>query len=139
MGNITVDLVDGTTPTGGAVSYASVVAQALGATACIITGAVGVAEALQIRCVCVCAEQTSTAAVVAWLSARCARHSACQVPAVGARRVCFCHARLTTITTPTVAGPEADLDVFGDAELYIVPANNTLTFEHSYAWWGEYR
>lgn len=54
--------------------------------------------------------------------------------------LCHCvqHTRPTTPTT-TVAGPEADLDVFGDAELYIVPANNTLTFEHSYAWWGEWQ
>lgn len=76
VGNITVDLVDGTTPTGGAVSYASVVAQALGASTCVVT----------------------------------------------------------------VAGPEADLDVFGDeAQLYVLPANETLTFEHTYTWWGHSR
>lgn len=39
---------------------------------------------------------------------------------------------------PAVAGPEADLDVFGDeAQLYVLPANETLTFEHTYTWWGE--
>jgi hypothetical protein len=36
-----------------------------------------------------------------------------------------------------VAGPEADVDVFGDAELYVIPANETLTFEHTYTWWGK--
>lgn len=37
-----------------------------------------------------------------------------------------------------MAGPEADLDVFGDAaQLYVLPANETLTFEHTYTWWGE--
>lgn len=37
----------------------------------------------------------------------------------------------------TAAGPDADLSVFDNHELYVVPANNTLTFEHSYTWWGE--
>lgn len=36
-----------------------------------------------------------------------------------------------------VAGPEADIEVFGDSELYIISANETLTFEHTYTWWGE--
>lgn len=39
-----------------------------------------------------------------------------------------------------MAGPEADIDVFGDSphtELYVIPANETLTFEHTYTWWGE--
>ncbi|WIA31289.1 hypothetical protein OEZ86_002191 [Tetradesmus obliquus] len=75
VGNITVDLVDGTTPTGGAVSYAAVVAQALKARACVVT----------------------------------------------------------------VAGPEADLAVFEGSELYAIRSNETLTFEHSYAWWGHSR
>lgn len=36
-----------------------------------------------------------------------------------------------------VAGPEADLKVFDDHRLYILPAKETLTFEHTYTWWGE--
>ncbi|KAF6255699.1 hypothetical protein COO60DRAFT_1285696 [Scenedesmus sp. NREL 46B-D3] len=75
VGNITVDLVDGTTPTGGAASYAAVVAQALKARSCVVT----------------------------------------------------------------VAGPEAELAVFEGSELYVIKANQTLTFEHTYAWWGHSR
>jgi hypothetical protein len=41
------------------------------------------------------------------------------------------------LVTGAVAGPEADVDVFGDAELYVIPANETLTFEHTYTWWGK--
>lgn len=37
----------------------------------------------------------------------------------------------------TAAGPDADLSVFDNHELHVVHANNTLTFEHSYTWWGE--
>ena len=37
----------------------------------------------------------------------------------------------------TAAGPDADLAVFKGHELHVVPTNNTLTFEHSYTWWGE--
>lgn len=36
-----------------------------------------------------------------------------------------------------VAGPEADLGVFEGSELYIIKANETLTFEHTYTWWGK--
>jgi hypothetical protein len=36
-----------------------------------------------------------------------------------------------------VAGPEADLDVFKGHTLYVIPAKETLTFEHTYTWWGE--
>ena len=38
----------------------------------------------------------------------------------------------------TAAGPDADLAVFSGHELHVVPTNSTLTFEHSYTWWGEY-
>jgi len=75
VGNITVDIVDGTTPTGGAVSYAAVLAKVLGLKACVVT----------------------------------------------------------------VAGPEADLDVFDGHTLYVIPAKETLTFEHTYTWWGHSR
>ena len=37
----------------------------------------------------------------------------------------------------TAAGPDADLAVFKGHELHVVPTNSTLTFEHSYTWWGE--
>ena len=37
----------------------------------------------------------------------------------------------------TAAGPDADLAVFSGHELHVVPTNRTLTFEHSYTWWGE--
>jgi hypothetical protein len=41
------------------------------------------------------------------------------------------------LQTCAVAGPEADTEVFGESELYVIPANETLTFEHTYTWWGE--
>lgn len=51
---------------------------------------------------------------------------------------CRTAAHLVVPCHPAVAGPEADLDVFGDeAQLYVLPANETLTFEHTYTWWGE--
>lgn len=37
----------------------------------------------------------------------------------------------------TAAGPDADLSVFKGHELHVVPSEKTLTFEHSYTWWGE--
>lgn len=37
----------------------------------------------------------------------------------------------------TAAGPDADLEVFRGHELHVVPTNSTLTFEHTYTWWGE--
>ncbi len=37
----------------------------------------------------------------------------------------------------TAAGPDADLSVFRGHDLHVIPTNNTLTFEHSYTWWGE--
>ncbi|KAG2500935.1 hypothetical protein HYH03_000760 [Edaphochlamys debaryana] len=39
----------------------------------------------------------------------------------------------------TVAGPDADLSVFRGHELHVVPSPSTLTFEHSYAWFGHQR
>lgn len=36
-----------------------------------------------------------------------------------------------------VAGPDADLSIFNGLDLHVVPANSTLTFEHTYTWWGE--
>jgi hypothetical protein len=38
-----------------------------------------------------------------------------------------------------VAGPDADLGVFSGTALRVVPANATLTFSHTYRWWGERR
>jgi hypothetical protein len=64
-------------------------------------------------------------------------------------RPCACAAGEITIPSPSpppcappcmlsaVAGPEANLSVFKGTALTVVPANETLTFEHSYAWWGE--
>lgn len=37
----------------------------------------------------------------------------------------------------TTAGPEANLTVFDRHELHIVSTEETLTFEHSYTWWGK--
>lgn len=37
----------------------------------------------------------------------------------------------------TAAGPDAELAVFKGHELHVVPTDHTLTFEHSYTWWGE--
>jgi len=41
----------------------------------------------------------------------------------------------------TVAGPERaqQLDVFDGHSLKVVPSNVTLTFAHTYTWWGECR
>ncbi|KAK9805593.1 hypothetical protein WJX72_006726 [[Myrmecia] bisecta] len=39
----------------------------------------------------------------------------------------------------TAAGPDADLSVFEGHELLIVPTQKTLTFEHTYTWWGNQR
>lgn len=37
---------------------------------------------------------------------------------------------------PAVAGPDANLTVLGAPHsLHVVPANSTLTFEHTYNWW----
>ncbi|GFR40112.1 hypothetical protein Agub_g666 [Astrephomene gubernaculifera] len=36
----------------------------------------------------------------------------------------------------TVAGSDADLSVFEGHELHVVPAASTLTFEHTYTWFG---
>lgn len=36
----------------------------------------------------------------------------------------------------TAAAPGADLSVFAGHELHVVPAAATLTFEHTYTWWG---
>jgi hypothetical protein len=38
-----------------------------------------------------------------------------------------------------VAGPEADLHVFDGSRLFVLPANETLTFEHTYTWFGHSR
>ena len=35
------------------------------------------------------------------------------------------------------AGPDADLSIFDGHELHVVDAGETLTFEHTYTWWGE--
>lgn len=39
----------------------------------------------------------------------------------------------------TAAGPDADLSVFTQQELHVIPTKNTLTFEHTYTWWGNQR
>ncbi|BDA50140.1 hypothetical protein COCOBI_15-2680 [Coccomyxa sp. Obi] len=39
----------------------------------------------------------------------------------------------------TAAGPDADLSVFRGHDLHVIPTNHTLTFEHSYTWWGNKR
>ncbi len=38
-----------------------------------------------------------------------------------------------------MAGPDADLSVFEGHELHVVPASSTLTFEHTYTWFGHQR
>lgn len=37
----------------------------------------------------------------------------------------------------TAAGSDANLTVFEGHELHVVSTQETLTFEHSYTWWGE--
>eukprot|EP00884_Botryococcus_braunii_P012588 jgi/Botrbrau1/2132/Bobra.0093s0039.1 len=39
----------------------------------------------------------------------------------------------------TAVGKDADLSVFEGHELHVVPATATLTFEHTYTWWGNKR
>ncbi|PNH05104.1 hypothetical protein TSOC_008665 [Tetrabaena socialis] len=39
----------------------------------------------------------------------------------------------------TVASADADLSVFDGHELHVVPAPSTLTFEHTYSWFGHQR
>jgi hypothetical protein len=39
----------------------------------------------------------------------------------------------------TVAGPEADLSVLLGTSVTVIAAAQTLTFEHSYTWWGHSR
>jgi len=40
---------------------------------------------------------------------------------------------------PAVAGPDADIDIFAGSQLSVLPSNRTLTFEHTYSWWGHAR
>lgn len=37
----------------------------------------------------------------------------------------------------TAASSDADLTVFEGHELHVVSTQETLTFEHTYTWWGE--
>ena len=37
------------------------------------------------------------------------------------------------------AGPDADLSIFKNHDLHIVPDKESLTFVHTYTWWGEMR
>lgn len=39
----------------------------------------------------------------------------------------------------TAAGEDADLSAFKEHDLHVVPSNATLTFEHTYTWWGNKR
>ena len=39
----------------------------------------------------------------------------------------------------TAAGKDADLSLFRGHDLHVVPAQASLTFEHSYTWWGNKR
>lgn len=39
----------------------------------------------------------------------------------------------------TAAGGDADLSAFEGHDLHVVPSNATLTFEHTYTWWGNKR
>lgn len=40
---------------------------------------------------------------------------------------------------PAAAGSDADMSVFRGHELHRVATNDTLTFEHTYTWWGHRR
>ena len=37
----------------------------------------------------------------------------------------------------TAAAADADLSAFDGHELHVVPTDHTLTFEHTYTWWGK--
>lgn len=38
----------------------------------------------------------------------------------------------------TAAGPDVDLSVFRGHEVHVIQSQATLTFAHSYTWWGEH-
>ena len=46
-------------------------------------------------------------------------------------------ANVDLFSDAAAAGPEADLSVFRGHEVHRVASNATLTFEHTYTWWGE--
>eukprot|EP00210_Caulerpa_lentillifera_P009702 g9256.t2 len=75
VGNVTVDIVDGTHTVGGAVSYAAAVLEGFGKRACVVT----------------------------------------------------------------TAAADADLSIFQNHNIRIVPSKQTLTFAHTYTWWGHKR
>ena len=40
---------------------------------------------------------------------------------------------------PAAGGPDADYSAFEGHDLHVIPSAATLTFEHSYTWWGNRR
>lgn len=55
--------------------------------------------------------------------------------------VCVCaHARQKKNIIPcTAVGPDADLSALRGHSVHVVNADKTLTFEHTYTWWGNRR
>jgi hypothetical protein len=109
---------------GGAVAYAAAVASALGVRACVVTGdRIEVVE----RCACMQAG------------------SAC----LSGSTVNMMQADCTVMHNSRAAHPsplhfaagssDADMSAFRGHELHRVATNETLTFEHTYTWWGHRR
>lgn len=156
-------------------SYASVVAQALGASSCVVTGGQHPASSTAasfaaVDCTGFCFQQARGTCdipnpqpkpqpylprsarqqapikrtLICWHRVArylcpCSNHKSDIHPSascvIGLWPLPVCD--LSTAVRAAVAGPEADVDVFEGAELYVIPANETLTFEHTYTWWGE--
>ncbi len=49
------------------------------------------------------------------------------------------HPTHTADLRPAAGGPDADYSAFEGHDLHVVPSAATLTFEHSYTWWGNRR
>ena len=159
VGPVTIDIVGGNTPCGGSVSYAAAAAAAFGLRAHVVTGTRSLAlcstsaselhinafasilqyDRVYVWCACIPRTdlQPTTLMTAPMISVpHCCIHVMCltlkytlplHASAVCAPCVC------------AVAGPDADLSVFQGHHLRVIPSDATLTFEHTYTWWGESR
>ena len=51
-------------------------------------------------------------------------------------QACDCQACWVSLAA---GGADADLSAFAGHDVHLVSTNETLTFEHSYTWWGHRR
>lgn len=96
-------------PQGGAVAYAAAVASALGVRACVVTGTL---------------QQTLLI-----------RSNGCACNDMMDRRLVLSNA----MSALAAGSSDADMSVFRGHELHRVATTETLTFEHTYTWWGHRR